>query len=182
MISLKAFAPVLASILGTTPAAVYERQRALVRAKVLPTPAGRGRGNGLPATAENVALMLMAIMATDNLSETDGRVKKLADAKVITSTPGSGCAFTGARTFKTAVVEILKSEKLLGAVVSINVSREDLLAQIYYYPEGPHSLYFPSVSSFGRMGSRPMLEVDAKVQGDIVRAIGKAPANYSNRT
>ena len=69
MMSLKAFAPVLASILGTTPAAVYERQRALVRAKVLPTPAGRGRGNGLPATAENVALMLMAIMATDNLSE-----------------------------------------------------------------------------------------------------------------
>src|SRR6266478_7122708 len=81
MMSLKAFAPILASTLGTTPAAIYERQRALIRAGALPTPVGRGRGNGLPATAETAALMLMAFMVTDNLSDTDGRVQKLAEAR-----------------------------------------------------------------------------------------------------
>jgi hypothetical protein len=139
MMSLKAFAPVLASTLGTTPAAIYERQRALVRAKLLPTPIGRGRGNGLPATAETVAMLLIAMMVTDNLSDTDDRVQKLAEAQVV----GRGrlkrqkprCRLTGKRDFKSALISILRL-KDFPAFILIEVSRTKLTAKITYGRRG----------------------------------------------
>src|SRR3954453_20039532 len=104
MISLKAFGPVLAETLGTPPAAIYERQRALVRLGLLPAPVGRGRGNGVPASATTVAMIIIAMLVTDNLSETDDRVRTVAEFQFVRSRrgPGRKCPLTGRRNFKSA--------------------------------------------------------------------------------
>jgi hypothetical protein len=172
MMSLKAFAPVLASALGTTPAAIYERQRALIRVHLLPAPIGRGRGNGLPASAETVALMLMAVMVTDNLSDTDDRVQKLANAKVDVRAHKRGCRLTGAPTFKAALAAILASEELSAAVTSVQVSRSDLYGTIYF-ERGRNRTF--ARSRFGQEAPFPNnLEIDARLKGRVVKMICEA--------
>jgi hypothetical protein len=165
MISLKAFAPILASTLGMTPAAIYERQRALVRANLLPVPIGRGRGNGLPATAESVALMLIAVMVTDNLSDTDGRVQKLAEAKV-----QDRCRLTKAPTFRAALAAILASEKLSASITWIVVSRRDLHGSVFFLRGQTHG-----GSRFGQDAPfENNLEIDARINRLGVQTISKA--------
>ena len=61
--------PELAPFFRLTPAALYERQRALVRLHHLPAPEGRGRGSGAEASPETLAKLVLAAMATDNLSD-----------------------------------------------------------------------------------------------------------------
>lgn len=103
--SLKAYAPLLARRLGTTPAALYERQRALVRAGMLDQSAGRGPGSGVQVGPYPVALLLVAVLATDSLSETAEKVRIFAAAKA--STPNGLCPLTGERTFVEAVAHLL---------------------------------------------------------------------------
>lgn len=136
MISLKAFSPVLANVLGTTPAAIYERQRALVRQGLLPTPVGRGRGNGLPASAGTVAMIVIAMMVTDNLSETDDRVRRVAEAEFLGKRtrrgPNPRCALTGKRDFKSALVALLRMTEFPPRVY-VEVSRNDLYSVITWF-------------------------------------------------
>jgi hypothetical protein len=177
MMSLKAFAPILACTLGTTPAAIYERQRALIRANLLPAPIGRGRGNGLPATAETVAMILIALMATDKLSDTDSRVRRLAEAKVNAKrNPGQlehhkgRCGLTGKRDFKSALVAILGSEEFHRSGIFIRVSRNDLRAKILY---GREDLI--QETAFGKSsGVASNLEVEALIDWSVLESIGKA--------
>jgi hypothetical protein len=177
MMSLKSFAPVLAATLGTTPAAIYERQRALIRENLLPAPIGRGRGNGLPATAETVAMILIAMMVTDNLSDTDGRVRRLAEAKVnekrdlghLKHQKGH-CGLTGKRDFKSALVAILGSEELHSSGIFVRVSRNDLLAKIVY---GREDLI--QETQFGKnSGVASNLEVEASIDWPVLVSISKA--------
>ena len=63
MASLKGYIPGLARILGTTPDALYERQRALVRAGLLDQGAGRGPGRGVRAPEAAVAFRVIATLA-----------------------------------------------------------------------------------------------------------------------
>jgi len=190
MVSLKSFAPVLASNLGMTPAAIYERQRALIRANVLPAPIGRGRGNGLSATAETVALMVIAVMATGNLSDTDKRVKTLAGARSVEKLAGAqfddwrhktGCALTRARDFRAALVAILESEQLAGAVRSVSVSRNNLAATIYFQRGRRRHI---EVSNFGEQSEAIAtgLKVKAEISGDVLEAIGVALRTSCRRT
>jgi hypothetical protein len=172
MISLKAFAPVLATSLGLTPAAMYERQRALVRANVLPTPIGRGRGNGLPATPENVATLLIAVLVTDNLSDTDDRVNALADAEFDPRLEKS-CLLTGKPTFKEALAAILAAD-VLARDVHVSVSRSDLTATIYYCRGRRKYL---EASRFGRdywSLNPPRMEVVANLPSQVMRSIWAA--------
>lgn len=151
MTSLKAFSSMLAEVLGTTPAAVYERQRALVRRGLLPTPVGRGRGNGVPASAATLAIIILAFMATDNLSETDDRVRRLASAEYQSrrSKPRGlreppPCELTGQRTFLDALVALLQ-KNVPPTCVSVTVWRNQLTAEINWSDlgEGPfRSSYF----------------------------------------
>ena len=181
MMSLKAFAPILATTLGTTPAAIYERQRALVRRGLLPAPIGRGRGNGLPATAETVAMILIAMMVTDNLSDTDNRVQKLAEAQV-NGKRGRGslkhfkprCGLTGKRDFKAALIAILRSEELATAVV-VQVSRSDLSANIHYDRQGVIGVSkFGEHSPFGNT-----LEIQAMLAMGALETLCRALQNNS---
>jgi hypothetical protein len=175
MTSLKAFAPVLARALGLTPAAIYERQRALIRANVLPAPERRGRGHGLDANAETVAWMIIAAMATDNLSETDDRVQKLARARFRKALrrDADGCVLTGARSFQHALVEILDSEKLSAAVFRIRVVRHSLTASIAFFYGSRGSV---KSSVFGGVAyPRPkFMMVESSISGEVLLTIGNA--------
>lgn len=103
--SLKAYVPVLAWRLGTTPAALYERQRTLVRDGILPHRGGRGPGSGVQLGPYQVALLLLAVLATDSLTETGEKVRILATAK--SNAKGAICPLTGESTFVAAVARVL---------------------------------------------------------------------------
>jgi hypothetical protein len=81
MASLKSFLFGCAPFLGTTGAALYERQRALVNLGVLETTAGRGPGSGVPFTAENFAAILISLLAAESLSKVDEYVVDLCNAQ-----------------------------------------------------------------------------------------------------
>jgi hypothetical protein len=142
MASLTSILPQLAPILGLSTAALYERQRALVRLGLLPKPEGRGRGSGADASPETVALLVIAVMATDNLSDSDERIIKLAHAKFTRTYEGKlqradtsavqKCGLTAAPTFAQAVAEILAEPKKAEALSNIAVRRPDQSAAIYY--------------------------------------------------
>jgi hypothetical protein len=116
---LKSLIPQLAHILGVTPAALYERQRALVRANLMESRAGRGPGSGVRATSKSISLLLISLLATDSLSETEELTKIFTRLR---STKGA-CPFTGKRTFGSAVAAVFESEDLLLRAGSITVYR-----------------------------------------------------------
>lgn len=176
MISLKAFAPVLASTLGTTPAAIYERQRALVRQGLLPAPTGRGRGNGIPATAETVAMILIALMVTDNLSDTDNRVQKVAEAQVYGRIPRRlkghkvRCGLTGSRDFRSALIAVLRMTEF-PRCLWLSVSRSYFCSKIFYV-RGEDVVH---VSEFGDWsGTDSNLVVEAHLRDGVLETIGRA--------
>jgi hypothetical protein len=80
MAGLKSFLYGVAPILGVSPAALYERQRALVNIGVLKTTAGRGPGSGVPFTAENFAAIVISLLAAESLSKVDSYVADLCEA------------------------------------------------------------------------------------------------------
>src|SRR5579872_2549940 len=81
MIGLKAALPEISGVLGASADALYERQRALVRLGLLEAKEGRGPGSGVELSARALATLIIALMATDSLAETDVRVLRLASAK-----------------------------------------------------------------------------------------------------
>jgi hypothetical protein len=175
MISLKAFGPVLADTLGTTPAAVYERQRALIRQGLLPAPVGRGRGNGLPATAETVAMIIIAMMVTDNLSDTDERVRKLARARFRCNIrdgdrlPDPRCGLTGKRDFRSALVTLLTITEFPERLY-VMVSRNYLSARVIWLKDKA-----TTISEFGRWTAfASNLEIEASLKEGTLQLIGAA--------
>ncbi|WP_457492216.1 hypothetical protein [Tardiphaga sp. P5_C7] len=108
MASLKSFLPVLAETFGTTPDALYSRQRALVRMGLLPSNEGKGPGSGVVLNADTLAVMLIAIMAADTLAETDGRVARLCEATVSPyEFDDTDKSFADAKTFRQAVAAVI---------------------------------------------------------------------------
>ena len=80
MASLKSFLYGVAPLLGMTGAALYERQRALVDLGVLEAVPGRGPGSGVPLTPENIAAVIISVLAAENLAEVDDRVVGIINA------------------------------------------------------------------------------------------------------
>jgi hypothetical protein len=80
MSSLKSFLYGVAPIVGMSPAALYERQRALVKLGLLTVTPGRGPGSGVPLTAESVAVMVICLLAAESLGDVDQRVAALCNA------------------------------------------------------------------------------------------------------
>jgi DNA-binding Lrp family transcriptional regulator len=127
MIGLKAFIPQLSKALNISETALYERQRALVRAGLLEHTGGRGPGSGVRLSAEAVAMMLIAVLATDSLSETEAATRLLAKAK-----RGRGPAYKkferslgDAQTFKDALVNALSSDEVASQTKMVRVYRQD---------------------------------------------------------
>ena len=108
MASLKSVLPSLAKALSISPLALYERQRALVRAGLLKSRPGRGPGSGVLATPESLAMLLIAVAATSSLSEVEEQASIIANLKSV----DGRCPLTNKKTFAAALTEALKSEYL----------------------------------------------------------------------
>lgn len=183
MASLTSFLPKLVPHFGMTLAAVYERQRALVRLGLLPKPQGRGRGAGAEATPETVALICMSILATDNLSEMDERIATLARAPISTHYRRKYCRLTGASEFKGALTRIMGDVALARRVSNVFVRRKELEADIHWVKQ--YRGYWDldrknsDMSQFEhrQLGVRRLsFRVDARLDGSAIHEIATALA------
>ena len=102
-LSLKALLPSFAYALDMKDAALYERQRVLVRAGLLKAEAGRGPGSGVRATPRSVAMLLISLVATPSFSEVASCTRAFANLR----SSGGPCDLTGERTFGGATTAIL---------------------------------------------------------------------------
>jgi hypothetical protein len=163
MVSLKAFLPVLSRLVELSPSALYERQRALVRLALLPKPAAPGRNSGAAmATPDSVAIMLIAVLITDNLSEMDKRIVSFAKMRAIdphTKKPGR-CRFTGKHTLQEALTEVLLDSKI-AFPLSIEVLRKAKTARLVSSSGGGLR-----TSEFGQSPDRKGIELKATF-GDL---------------
>lgn len=120
MSSLKLFLPSLEQPLMTDAVTLYERQRVLVKDGVLRASAGRGPGSGVRLTANNLAILLISVLASDTLADT-GSITPL----FINLTPSGGkCPMTKAENLGDAVAAALASKKILDAVGDLIIHRE----------------------------------------------------------
>lgn len=132
--SLNSILPELAPIFGLSTAALYERQRALVDMKMLPAPVGRGRGAGAKATPSAVALLAVACLATDNLSDTDDRVREIAQAPFRSQSKRmKSCPLTGKLTFVEALAALFDRDNPPNDVLA-SVSRLERRATLVRIP------------------------------------------------
>lgn len=170
MTSLTSFLPILVPHLGMTQAAIYERQRALVRLGLLPQPTGRGRGSGAKATPETAALIFLSVLATDSLSEMDERIANLASAKIWTWRKRKTCGLTRATTFIDAISAILADPALASRVQSIHVERQAQEGGIHWAHARSKNL---DVSNFVTAPSRVItpssIRVSARLDGGALR-------------
>ena len=164
-LSLKTLIRHVSAFTGMSEAAVYERQRALVRAGLLKTKRGRGPGSGVRGTPESMALLLISLLATGNLSDAGLSTRIFANLE----NKDGFCPLTGKRTFAEAVTAILASKELAQSIIAINVSREIRETQIAYRdPSKGGSM--PSSSKFGLAGQpeEPGLSLTASLSGYVV--------------
>ncbi len=167
MKSLKGYIPSLAGLLNTTPAALYERQRALVRVGLLDPSEGRGPGSGVKATDANAAVLLISVLATGSLSEADARTKALADAKSVSGK----CDYTKQRTFAKALSAALSGTGKADMVTEVAVSRTADRAWIKYREYGDH--FGPvKISEFvGKATEEPAISVMATINQGVLHQI-----------
>jgi hypothetical protein len=163
MISLKGITPTLAQLVGMTPTALYERQRALVRAGLLHPEPGRGPGSGVRATPESVAMLMIALLATGSLSETEQGTKALASLK----SAEQRCPLTGTKTFASALAAIFASPEIAKEVCWVEAERGGRWAHavIVYKPKPTVKKAGFKRSMFGnqRLGLLPGLSVKAEL-------------------
>lgn len=163
MSSLKAYTERLADLVGSTPAIIYERQRALVRSRLLQQAKGRGPGSGVKVTETALATLLIASMATDNLFETGVRAREISNAKF------------GSETFYDALVRALGSQAEAAKVARIMISRTSQEASISYW-KGKATQVHPFT---GKAAQKSLVRIVAELDGQIIQQIAKDFANMS---
>ncbi len=158
MTSLKTYTAKLAELLGISPAVIYERQRALVKAGLLIYDKGRGPGSGVKVTPESVATLILATLSANNLAETAERTLDVGKAR---STKASK------ELFLDAFVDLLKSRKLAATVHQVTISRSSPDASIFFGRTGLH------IAHRFAHGSRrkPSVRIIAEIDGDVVREV-----------
>lgn len=150
-----------------TPDALYERQRVLVRSGALVAPAGRGPGSGIRAMPATVTQVIIAVLATDSLSEIDEKGRKLGSGRA----EHNVCPLTGARDFVGALEWILSSDVLAKKVWWVEVERSNLKATITFANKGRK---YPEKSIFGKrpvLRGQHRLSVTATLPGQAVYEI-----------
>lgn len=117
-----------------TPAALYERQRELVRAGLLIAKGKKGPGAGVELSAESLAMLLISVLVTDSLSEVAVETADMARAK---ASPSEGtrdemaeakaskwkCPVTGKNTFRDALAAALEDRNLSERVEFVSVTK-----------------------------------------------------------
>jgi hypothetical protein len=172
--SLKILLPEIGRILGESETALYERVRALVRERMLKSLAGRGRGSGVRASPESLAVLLCAMLATTNWSETAVATKALVKAHALMD---GKCPLTGAATFRDALTHILASESIAERIEEIEFASAKGEVYVRYDrpPLQPPPLLLPSPHSIfmGGLSRIGGLYRDSFLTGDAVRAVTK---------
>ena len=173
MASLKSFLYGVAPLLGMTGAALYERQRALVNLGVLEAVPGRGPGSGVPLTPENIAAVIISVLAAENLAEVDDRVVGIINAvpELAIEIPENPMwERAGKPTFCTAVGAVLAGEKLpwpmemnSRPVHTIRVTRS-WRGQLVQSPTGarPKNYIIGSIEDFTRQHSP--IQITAEIE------------------
>jgi hypothetical protein len=120
--SLQSCLPALSDALKVNRTTLYERQRALVRERLLVALPGHGRGSGVRATPESVAMLTIGMLASVNLADVGPLARSFSEAGSITSK----CPLTGAKTFHAALSRLFSDETLARRVnaVSVQVNSE----------------------------------------------------------
>jgi hypothetical protein len=124
--SLRSYLPKLSKLLGIAPTALYERQRELIRASILPRPDGVGRDSGIAITPEAVASVLVAAMAANGLKDTRNATKKVLAAHI----QDGPCGLSGEATFGRALTWALSTPS--DTVEEVRVYRDCTRAEIAY--------------------------------------------------
>jgi hypothetical protein len=162
--SLKAYMPPLARLLGITPATLYERQRAMVRAGLLDAGSGWGPGSGVRTTAGSVALLLISVLASDSLTVSESRTGDIAKAAPVGV---DRCPLTGTRCFGDALASLLGTKARSRRVNEISVSHTAPRAGISY--RDGRAIH---TSEFAALGAEePGLRVVATLARDPFRTV-----------
>lgn len=161
--SLKLFAPGMARLLGMTPAALYNRQRELVRAGLLEHEGHRGPGSGVRTTAGAVATLLIAALAEDGLSDVAGQTSRIIEAKTAADT---GKIWLH-RKLGDALIELLTSEAKSKKIVDLTISKNSSLA-VVRYREGRATM---SQTFVDETGDTPAIRKDATISGSIIASL-----------
>ena len=111
-----------------------------------------------------VTLMVLTMLATDDLAEAEGRAEFLAAS----SSDSRRCPLTDAATFKGALEFVFASESIAANVIRIEVLRSTLQGEIWYQRKGRRT---PSVSYFGREGGQTGRQTRCWLPGPDVQAI-----------
>lgn len=166
MASLKSFLPQLAKIVGTTPDALYSRQRALTDLGLLLAKKGRGPGSGVALSGEAVAGVIIALLAADTLQDTDDRVGQTCNAKPSEKV----CPFTGERTFQAALGAVLASPELIKRFSGLSVARN----QIGHIGYGRPNRALASVFNIKTESPPSAIQIVARIDNLTVRSISTA--------
>src|SRR5258708_29448865 len=132
MSSLQASIAPLSKILGLNPHALYERQLALMRAGLLPsTPGRRGPGSGTPLSADTVAVLLISMLASDNISDCVETTRALSAARWTSVSIGQEDVLGRAETFKAAMVNALSNDAVVNEITFLRVHRRSFVVEIF---------------------------------------------------
>lgn len=164
MISLKKYAERLEPLVGLSAAALYERQRQLVRLGLVEASPRTGPGGGARATAENVAMLLLACLATDSLSDLSESIRKIARIRSRTGR----CGLTRAGDLHGALVRTLSDPALAGRVLTVTVNRSEAMATITF-----GDAERTSKSEFGGAPRRFYFQVSATVGGALLKTVAE---------
>jgi len=170
--------PTLANLLQTTPALLYERQRALVRAGLLTANKGRGPGSGVACTPQSVAMLLIGLMASDDLKDVEKRTREIAGAKLL----ATKCPIPNAGRFDHALAWCLSSKENAEKIDGVDVSRRSIFATIAI-PEGEQIKAYMFVGKSGGYGSfRVLATIDAPIIRKIAHDLAiELPAPVGHR-
>jgi hypothetical protein len=174
MKSLKSIIPHLSDVLLFSEHALYERQRALVRGGLLKATAGRGPGSGVKATADNVAMLIISVLATDSLSNVVKDTGIIAKATRQVPDVDAPPEF---RTFQAAVAYCLSTDD--DRIASIEVFRTSRTAVV--------RLRDGHVIAFGKFRNISFVSITALIPQEAFRYVRRlleltdppSPAGYN---
>jgi hypothetical protein len=173
MVGLKSFLYGLGPLLGTTGIALYERQRILISLGVVTAVPGRGPGSGAPLTADNIAAMIISVLAADAPSEIDREVADLCNAIPEPAARNDRhWRAVGKPTFQTELGRALTGKSMVwreekGPPYCVRVSRR-WRGQIVTSPSGAMPLNFIPQYNVRHRPHRAPINMTAEIEGDTL--------------
>lgn len=158
MTSLRKYGDELAKVLGSTSAAIYERQRLAVRIGLIELAGSRGPGGGTQASPETVAALLICYVCA-NGPEPEAHSKDIAGARA--TTKGN---ILKADTFLAALAILLGSTELASKTLAVRIAQLDGKATIEFKNSPPLIFH-------GQLRSAYAIHFDVKLSGVLIQFI-----------